>query len=183
MAKLLFMATSLRKESLNKKLIQQVFNHVEGLKKHDCELLSLNDFTMPLYDGDLEATEGLPNSTKKLAEKIKQADGFIFSTPEYNGSMPGVFKNMFDWVSRVQPMPWHGKHILLLGTSPGGLGAIRGLAHARVPFDAIGAFVYPEMYALARGHQAFDAEGKFKDPETAKRVQDLTQSFLNYLES
>lgn len=179
--KFVLMAASLRKDSLNKKLIKNAHRLLTADPQGDeVELISLNDFPLSVYDGDLE-TSGMPESVIKLAQKIASADALIFSTPEYNGGMPGAFKNAIDWVSRVTPMPWSGKQVLLLGASPGALGAVRGLAHARVPLESIGVFVYPEVMGLPKAHQAFDENEKFLDPASEERLKKLLFKFRTYV--
>ncbi|MFZ3231478.1 MAG: NADPH-dependent FMN reductase [Pseudobdellovibrio sp.] len=182
MAKILMMGMSLRKDSLNKKLAQNAFRILtnENLN-HQHELLMFNDFPMPVYDGDIETDHGIPDMVKQLGQKISEAKALVLSTPEYNGGIPGAFKNAIDWVSRISPMPWTGKKILLLGASPGALGAIRGLGHSRVPLDSIGAFVFPEFFGLPLAHQAFDDAGKLKDPATEERLKKLLLKFSTYV--
>src|SRR6476661_9915413 len=137
MAKFLMMGMSLRKDSFNKKL---AFNAHRLLtaepSEHQFELVQFNEFPMPVYDGDIEAGPGIPDAVKALGKKITEAKAVILSTPEYNGGIPGPFKNAIDWVSRISPMPWPGKQLLLLGASPGALGAIRSLGHSRVPLES-----------------------------------------------
>ncbi len=177
---ILMMAMALRKDSLNKKLIKNAHRILTADSLgHKVELLSFNEFPMPVYDGDVE-TVGIPPGAQALAQKILDAQILILSTPEYNGGMPGPFKNAVDWVSRIKPMPWEGKHILLLGASPGALGAVRGLWHSRVPLEAIGAFIYPEMFGLPRAHQAFDEADLMKDPPTEERLKKLITKFLTH---
>ena len=182
MAKVIMMAMSLRKESFNKKLI---VNAQSILAKEKPELITdlllFNDYSMPVYDGDIETQHGIPDGVKNLGKKISDADAIILSTPEYNGGIPGPFKNAIDWVSRITPMPWPGKKLLLLGASPGGLGAIRSLGHSRVPLESIGVFVYPEMFGLARADAAFDESGKLKDTLTEERLKKLLIKFANYI--
>ncbi|OYZ21019.1 MAG: hypothetical protein B7Y39_10065 [Bdellovibrio sp. 28-41-41] len=182
MAKIIMMGMSLRKDSFNKKLIHNAHRILSDSKSgHEFELLSFNDYPMPVYNADIEAQSGIPDDVQKLGRKITEADALILSTPEYNGGMPGVFKNAVDWVSRISPMLWPGKQLLLLGASPGGLGAIRSLGHSRVPLESIGVFVFPEMFGLSQAHQAFDEHGKLKDPATEERVKKLLNKFCNHL--
>lgn len=182
MAKILMIAMSLRKESFNKKLIENMHGLLlQEHTNHQVELLSLNDFPMGMYNGDDETEKGVPDSIKILAKKISETDAIIISTPEYNGGMPGVFKNTVDWVSRISPMPWADKKILLIGASPGALGAIRSLWHSRVPLEAIGGFVFPDMFGLPHANEAFDENRKLKDEKTTGRLKTLLVKFLKQL--
>ena len=132
MSKFLIMGMSLRKDSFNKKLAANAHRIlIKENSSHQFELVQFNDFPMPVYNGDIEAGSGIPEGIKKLGQKIAEAEALVLSTPEYNGEIPGPFKNAIDWVSRISPMPWPGKKLLLLGASPGALGAIRSLAHSR----------------------------------------------------
>lgn len=178
MAKIILMAASTRKDSLNKKLALNAHRILAAqFAQHQVELLSMNDFVMPVYDGDLEAQSGVPAAVQSLGNKILEADAIVISTPEYNGSIPGTFKNAIDWVSRLKPMPWGGKKLLLLSASPGAFGGIRGLWHTRVPLEALGVFVFPEMFALPSAHTLFDESGKLKDAGTEERLRLLLGKF------
>lgn len=178
--KLLLIPGSLRKDSYNKKLLRAVEAHLAD-KSVDTTTLDLQDFPMPMYDGDLESQSGISESIQALGTHLLNADALIVSTPEYNGSIPGVLKNMVDWVSRLKPMPWPGKHLLLMGASPGALGAVRGLWHTRVPFEVLGCHVYPEMFGLSKAHEAFTPEGRLADPKTLERVSSLVDRFLGHV--
>ena len=181
MSKFLIMGMSLRKDSFNKKLAESAHRILTNEPSvHQFELVRFNNFSMPVYDGDIETETGIPEGVKKLGKKITEADALILSTPEYNGGIPGAFKNAIDWVSRISPMPWPGKTLLLLGASPGALGAIRSLAHSRVPFESIGVFVFPEMFGLSQAHKAFDAQGKLTDAATEERLTKLLEKFRDH---
>lgn len=178
--KVFLFAPSLRRGSFNKKLIRIAAEVVKSLQLHEVELCEFNEFPMPMYDGDLEENQGVPEGVLKLAKKIEDADAVIISSPEYNGSIPGTFKNAIDWLSRLAPVPVSKKQICLIGASPGHLGGVRGNIHARVPFHILGSFVYPEYFGVARAHEAFDEQDKFKDPKQLERLTTILTDFLHY---
>ncbi len=177
--KLMLMAASLRKGSVNKKLIQVVQDEL-GKLNIAADLKAFNDYPLPIYDGDVEAA-GFPAPTLEFIKDMEACDGVVFSVPEYNYAMPGSFKNLFDWVSRVQPMPWTGKKILLMSASPALPGGIRGLWQMRVPFEGCGAFVYPDMFALGSAYSAFTLEGRLIDQATETRLKEMLLKFSDFV--
>jgi NAD(P)H-dependent FMN reductase len=178
--KILAFGASLRKDSFNRKVIGQVDQILRGMSGIELDHADYKEFEMPIYDGDVEEESGIPAGGKEFIRRIQAADAVIISTPEYNGGIAGTLKNAIDWSSRIDPIPWDGKPVLLLGASPGGFGAVRGLWHTRVPFEAIGAFVYPEMFGVPRAHQAFDEKGAFVDAKNRARLEELIQSYLKF---
>lgn len=133
-----------------------------------------------MYDGDVEDEAGIPPGGQELIRRLQACDAVVVSAPEYNGGIAGTLKNAIDWSSRTDPIPWDGKPVLLLGASPGGFGAVRGLWHTRVPFEAMGAFVYPEMMGIARAHQAFGDDGAFADAKNQSRLEGLLRDFVGF---
>ncbi|MNK01103.1 FMN-dependent NADPH-azoreductase [compost metagenome] len=178
--KIFMFAPVYRKDSLNKKLIRLAHEYVESLPGYEAELREFNDFKMPLYDGDIEVNEGIPQGILELAEKIKAADAIIFSSPEYNGGIPGVFKNAIDWLSRMNPVPVEGKQFFLMTATPGSLAGARGNHHTRWPLQILFAHVYPKYFGVPRADQAFDENGKFKDKKHEAQMQKLLLEFLTY---
>lgn len=179
--KLLFFAGSLRADSCNKKFVRAAMRMIEsGGDSHKAEYLDLKDYPMPPYDGDIEDSAGIPETTKLLGKKITAADALIISSPEYNGAIPGVLKNVIDWLSRESQVSLVGKQLLLLGASPGALGGTQGLWHTRVPFEKLGTHVYPGMMGLPDAYNAFDAQGNLKDAKTAQRLKRLLSQYLAY---
>ncbi len=181
--RILTFATSLRKDSFNKKLIAYASQILKASKGIETDVLNFSEFELPIYNGDSEEQDGVPALAEAFSKRIELAQGVIISTPEYNGGISGVFKNAIDWVSRTEPVPLVQKPILLLGASPGALGAVRGLWHTRVPLEALGAYVYPEMFGLPQAHKAFDEQGKFTDEKNTKRLESLIQKFTTFCQS
>lgn len=173
---ILTFAGSLRADSYNKKFAAEALRLAKGMG-HGGEFLDLKPLNLPLMDEDVEKTN-FPEGASRLGEKIAAADAIIIATPEYNASISAPLKNALDWVSRLKPMPLAGKHVLLLGASPGALGAVRGLWHSRQPFDQLGAYLYPAMQGLPKAHEAFDDAGQLKDEKTASQLKELIEKFL-----
>lgn len=178
--KLVFFAGSLRSDSLNKKFAREAMRLAQEAGA-DAEFIDLRDYPMPLYDGDIEAASGIPESVKKLGQKIAAADGLVISTPEYNGAISSPLKNTVDWLSREKPVSLSGKHVLLLGASPGALGAVRGLWHTRQPFEALGVHVYPAMQGLPQADKAFDDKGRLTDEKTLAALKKLIGQFTGHI--
>ncbi len=175
--KVICFAGSLRAESLNKKYVRNAV----GIIGERAEFLDLLDYPMPVFNQDIQ-DKGFPEGVTRLAEKLKDAYALVVSTPEYNGSIASSFKTVIDWLSRTPQNPLVKKHILLLGASPGALGAVRGLWHSRQPLEVLGCYVYPEMSGLPRAHEAFDEKGAIKDPAVAERLAKVIHNFLNYVD-
>ena len=129
----------------------------------DCDAtrLSLSDYPLPIYDGDLESRKGAPKNASRLARMFHVHDGILLVTPEYNGSLPPLLKNTLDWVSRISsddkgPLaPYKGKTFALAAASPGGLGGIRSLGHLRDILTCVGATVIAEQVAVGGAGNAF----------------------------
>ncbi|MGZ9929003.1 NADPH-dependent FMN reductase [Streptomyces sp. NC-S4] len=145
--------------------------------------VTLGDFPMPPYDGDVEADEGLPEGARALCARIEAAQALIIASPEYNASVPGVLKNAIDWVSRYRPQPFKDKQTLLVSASPSMVGGNRGLWALRVPLEHLGARVYPDMFSLAGAHQAFAEDGALTDPGLGERLTSTIGSFLDLVEA
>jgi chromate reductase, NAD(P)H dehydrogenase (quinone) len=178
--KLLALAGSIRKDSLNKKLLA-IAGDVAGKKGATVTVVDLADFEMPLYSGDIEEKQGIPAAANKLKELFNNVDGVIISAPEYNYSVSGVLKNAFDWMSRIRPQPFKQKHILLMSASPSVVGGNRGLWALRIPLEGLGAFVYPEMFSLAVAHEAFDTTGGLKDSNLFNLLQSNVDGFVTHI--
>lgn len=175
--KVVLLSGSLRKDSLNKKLLIATKSLLPSAI--ESEILDLKSFSIPVYDGDVE-NEKFPMGVTFLGEKLSQAQAWIVSSPEYNGGIAGPFKNAIDWLSRLKPHPFEKKPILLMSASPGALGGIRGLLHSRQPLEVLGAYLYPQTFGLAKAHEAFDSQNQLVDSKTKERVSALVQEFIVY---
>ena len=108
-------AGSFREKSYNKMALKYM---VQGAQEAgaDVEIIELTDYPMPIYDEDTDKA-GKPENVLKLKEKLAEAKGLLITTPEYNHSLPGGFKNVIDWLSRFKDQPFKGKWIALAGAS------------------------------------------------------------------
>jgi len=172
-------AGSLKKESLNHKLIMAAAKQAQ-LAGAQVEVLSLADFDIPLFNEDIEQ-QGPVAAVEAFKDKIRSADGLLVASPDYNGSISGVLKNALDWASRTAPEAtpaFANTTVALLATSPGGLGGIRALPHVRQIFVGMGALVLTPQLALGGAYQAFDAQGDLADEGMAAQLTNLTQELV-----
>ena len=175
--RLLAVCGSLRTGSHNRQLLGLAS---QLLEKNGVEIenVDFRRLAIPIYDGDVEATTGLPPGALELAKQIAGADGLVIASPEYNMSMPALLKNAIDWMSRAKPMPLRGKWALLLSASPSLVGGNRGLWALRVPLEVLGVHVYPDMFSLATAHQGFNPDGTLKDEMLAKFLGRIIDGFV-----
>lgn len=177
MARILAFAGSLRKGSWNKKLVRVA---AQGARDAGAEVtvLEIEDYTLPLYDGDLEAVSGLPENVGKLKDLFKAHHGFLISSPEYNGGMPGVLKNLTDWLSRPREgeKPFEifaNKPAAAMAASPGALGGNRMLPTLRAHMLHMQMLVIPQTFGLGKAAEAFDDAGGLKDAKVSESVKNL----------
>lgn len=176
--KILVFAGSLRANSYNKKIAKIA---MQGAEQAGAEVtyIDLKDYPLPLYNAEIEESEGLPQNALKLKELMLKSDGFIIASPEYNSSVSGVLKNMIDWVSRqatpeeVNLCCFIDKVALILSASPGGLGGQRGLVHLRSLLENIYTFVLPAQKTIPNAAQAFDEHGNLKSAELHRSIVEL----------
>lgn len=179
--KVLVFGASLREDSLNRKLAA-LAAHIAEQSGAVVDHALMRDFDVPSYDGDAERVQGIPKGAEELRRRLAESDAFIVSSPEYNGSMPGTFKNLIDWTSRYRPQPFDGKHGLLLSASPSMVGGNRGLWALRMPLEHLGARIYPDMFSLAQAHKAL-VDGDIADTALRARFEKSLQAFLSLAEA
>jgi chromate reductase len=177
----LVFAASLRADSLNGKLAA-VAADVARQAGAQVDHATMREFDVPLYDGDAEQAEGIPKGADELRRRLEACDALIVASPEYNGSMPGVFKNLIDWTSRFRPQPFDGKQGLLMSASPSMIGGNRGLWALRMPLEHLGARIYPDMFSLAQAHKTL-VDGKIADATLHARFEKNVRAFLSLAEA
>jgi NAD(P)H-dependent FMN reductase len=183
--RILAFAGSTRTESWNRKLIRIGADaaHAAGAL---VTLIDLRDYPLPLYDGDLEAKDGLPENARTLKALFLGHAGLLISSPEYNSSIPGVLKNALDWVSRPAPGEaplacYAGKVAGLLSASTGALGGLRGLVHLRAMLGNIKVLVIPEQFSLPKADSALNADGSLKDAKQQASVETVSKALVALL--
>jgi chromate reductase, NAD(P)H dehydrogenase (quinone) len=180
--RLIAFAGSLRTASFNKQLVHIAADAARAAGA-EVTLVDLRELALPLFDQDLEDASGLPEGAKRFKTLLRESDGFLISSPEYNSSVSGVLKNAIDWVSRPESddepplVAFHGKTAALLAASPGALGGLRGLVHLRSLLENIGVLILPEQVCISAAYEAF-ADGKLKNEHSAKKVAHLAQSLV-----
>jgi chromate reductase, NAD(P)H dehydrogenase (quinone) len=175
--KLIAISGALRKASTNTGLLRALRDVAP--KDIDIEIATLHG--IPLYDGDLEAAHGKPESGKALDARIRAADGVIIATPEYNFSVPGVLKNATDWLSRGgSPFKW--KRTGVIGAADGPLGTGRSQYHLRQNLQALEALVMPKPEFFAGNiSNKTDAHGNLTDTDSRERLAKWLEAFCAWV--
>ena len=183
--RILAFAGSLRKDSFNKKLVQIA---AAGARSAGAEVtyLDLRDLPMPIYDGDSEARDGLPENARKFKEMMLAHQGLLMSCPEYNSSISAAWKNAIDWASRPAPGEaplacFTGKVAAIMSASPGALGGLRGLVHVRAILGNIQVLVVPDQVAVPKAHEAFAEDGTLKDAKQQASIRKLGERLAGVL--
>ncbi len=179
--KILAFAGSTRKDSHNKKLVRVAAQAAEAAGA-EVTLIDLRDFTLPLFDEDIEAA-GTPLAATKLKQLFLSHNGLLIASPEYNSSISAVLKNAIDWVSRSVPgepmkAAFVNKVAAIMSASPGGLGGLRGLVHVRSILENISVMVLPDQYALGSAHSAFGDDGLLIEERAAKTVANISSKLV-----
>jgi chromate reductase len=171
---------SLRAGSFNSALLRAAL----GLMPPGASLDIATIKGIPLYDGDVEVKQGIPEAVTTLKEKIAAADGLLLVTPEYNNSMPGVFKNAIDWLSRPPadiPRIFGGRPVAIIGASPGGFGTILA-QNAWLPvIRTLGMQPwFGKRLMVSRAGQAFNEAGELIDDQVRTQLQQFLHGFAEF---
>jgi NAD(P)H-dependent FMN reductase len=182
--KILVIPGSLRTGSLNAKLAA-VAAHRLAQDGAEVTRLSLADFPLPIYDGDLQTKSGVPKSAVDLKRMIGSHHGVLIVTPEYNSSVPPLLKNAIDWVSRVQDtheargQVFRSRPFAIAGASRGRLGGARAIAALRLILSACQALVIPSQLALAHADEAYDDMERLKQPADLEALGAMSRQLID----
>jgi NAD(P)H-dependent FMN reductase len=176
--KILGISGSLRKGSFNSALLRAA----AGLMPDGGKLEIGSIAGIPLYDGDVEAAQGIPQSVQLLKNAIVQTNGLLLVTPEYNNSIPGVFKNAIDWLSRPSSdiaRVFGDRPVGVIGASPGGFGTILA-QNAWLPvLRTLGMKPwFGGRLMVSRAGQVFDAEGTMADEKVKAQLQAFLAAYV-----
>jgi NAD(P)H-dependent FMN reductase len=165
--KLLAFAATNNSQSINKALV----SYATELVNAEAEILDLNDYEMPIYSADREQQNGIPDLAKQLFSKFGQADAIVISFAEYNGSYTAAFKNIFDWVSRIDRKLYQNKPMVLMAASPGPGGAKNVLASAVESTPHFAGQVKAHV-SVANFYDNFDMQaGQVTEPSIQSQIQ------------
>lgn len=165
--------------SINRTLLGHA---LDILQNASVTTIDLRDFDAPIYSQDLEAQDGIPESIQRLRKLFDTHDAYMISVPEHNGMMPAFFKNIMDWLSRMEGSVFQNKPVMLMSTSPGPGGGRINLANMNSVFPYWGASaVFAELH-IGSFHQVYDEDHKtFSDPEQEQRLATSVQAFKEHL--
>ncbi len=180
MTRILGISGSLRRASFNTALLRTA----QDLMPEGSTLIEGSIAGIPLYDADEEQAHGLPSAVEKLKAQIEEADGLLLFSPEYNNSIPGVFKNAIDWTSRPAGdilRVFGGKPVAVLGASPGGFGTILAQDSWLSVLRTLGTRPWwSGRLMVARAGNVFDEEGRMTDEQTRERLERFLTGFVAF---
>ena len=187
--KVIIIPGSQRKQSINRRLA----SYLQSLLNAYChaDILDVDTVDLPLFNQDLENNDEVLAKVQAVYRPLRNADGLIVVSPEYNGSYSPFLKNTVDWISRLPRLPggqeyrnpFHGKPLLLASATPGRSGGLLGLQSTRNLFAYLGSLILAEQISLPHANDAWDEAGLFIDPSLDTVVENALQAFLNLIES
>ena len=179
--RILAFSASLRKDSLNGKLIK-IAARLAREGGAEVDLVDYSELVLPNYNFDVEQ-QGFPAELLALGKRIEQVDGLLISTPEYNHSFPGTLKNSIDWLSRLRPMPLRGRSAQILSAAPSLVGGNRAAEALSTPLEVLGMHLMPDRFSLNTANEAFTEDGELVDPKRLERLQGTIEYFLKVTKS
>jgi chromate reductase, NAD(P)H dehydrogenase (quinone) len=182
--KILVIPGSLRTGSHNARLAAAA-SHELAQAGVEVSRISLADFTLPIYDGDLQTKSGVPKNAVNLKRMMSAHHGVLLVTPEYNSSVPALVKNTIDWVSRVQDAHetrgevFRNRAFAIASASESRLGGTRALAALRLILSACQASVIPNQLALSFAAAAYDDMDRLKHPDDIEALGALVRQLID----
>jgi NAD(P)H-dependent FMN reductase len=179
----LVFAGSTRAESVNKKLAQEAARIAQGMGAK-VTVIDLRDFSIPLYDADLEANSGMPKNAKRLRDLMIANQSIVIVSPEYNASIPAVLKNALDWASRGEKggssrNAFKGKKFALMSASPSGMGGSRALIHLRTIVEAVGGQVVEKQVSVPNAYEKGALDNSALQKELKEQLSQLMTNEVN----
>lgn len=182
MTTIIGLAGSLRHNSYNAALLRAA----AAMLPSGCQLEQASIAEIPLYDADLEQ-RGMPAAVTTLKNRIAQADGLLLATPEYNNSMPGVFKNAIDWLSRPPQdiaKVFHGRAVAIMGATPGRFGTSAAQTAWLPVLRTLGTRPYfGKLLYVAQAGNVFNDQGELVDEAAKQRLKDFLAGFCAFIDS
>lgn len=172
--KILAFGGSTSSSSINRQLANHAAGKIPGA---EVTQLDLRQFDVPIYSSDEEEANGIPSDAQALKDLIASHDGIVLSLAEHNGSYSAAFKNLYDWVSRIDQKVWSDKPMLLMATSPGGRGGATVLEAAKATFPRMGADL-KATFSLPSFYDNFSEEG-ISDATLETDLNDAVRAFAN----
>jgi chromate reductase len=183
MPRILGISGSLRRGSYNSALL----NAAKPLVEAGTELEIASIRGIPLYDGDIEANDGLPQAVQNLKARVIASDGLLLVTPEYNNGIPGVFKNAIDWMSRPSadiPKVFANRPVALIGASPGGYGTVLAQTAWLPTLRTLGTRPwFGGRLLVARASHIFNDAGELVDETVRNQLRDFLRGFAAFIQS
>jgi chromate reductase len=175
----LVLGASLRARSYNVALARLASRELAAFGA-EVDIAQFGEFDAPSYNQDTLDASGFPSGASTFSSRLRSADAFVIASPEYTFSVPGPLKNLIDWSSQDRPIAWTGKPGLLLSASVSSVGGQRGLWALRIPLEALGAHLFPEMFSLPNADERFDGAGELIDLEYADNLRALVRAFARF---
>ncbi|MGX5719742.1 NADPH-dependent FMN reductase [Shinella zoogloeoides] len=180
MTRLVAISGSLRKGSFNTALLRAALDMApEGV-----EIVEGTIRGIPLYDADVEASDGIPQAVARLKDQVAEADGVILFTPEYNNGIPGVFKNAIDWMSRPPadiPRVFGGKPFAIAGASPGNFGTLLSQEAWLPTMRTLGTVPWFGAKLMVSRAATVIEDGRIVDEATEKKLRDFIAGFAAFV--
>ena len=178
-AKILVIPGSNRKDSCNARLGRTITNALQSMDIATT-LISLRDYPLPIYDGDEEESDGVPQKAIELSNLISEHQGVVLVSPEYNSSISPLLKNALDWLSRDvgDSNPYMNRVFALTSCSPGAMGGIRGLMHLRDTLLNSGVGIITPQLCVGSANKSFDDSDNLTEPRHQKLLEILCQTLI-----